>query len=90
MVMKKENRKLVSFTLDINTIRDLSKYSKTSGINKSQIVEISLKEKILRDEENYKLDSLKKKIETFKELQSIGGIKKEWLLKNILKLDDYE
>lgn len=90
MVMKKENRKLVSFTLDINTIRDLSKYSKTSGINKSQIVEISLKEKILRDEENYKLDSLKKKIETFKELQSIGGIKKEWILKNILKLDDYE
>jgi len=88
--MKKENRKLVSFTLDLSTINSLEEYSKTYGINKSRVVEDALIESMERRDEMNKLDILNYRIATFKELQSIGGIKKDWLLKNILKIDEYE
>ena len=88
--MKKENKKLVSFTLELSTIKSLDKYSKTNGINKSIIVENALIDSINKKEELNKLEVLNQRISTFKELQSIGSISKDWLLKNILKLEGYE
>lgn len=88
--MEKENRKLVSFTLNLSTINSLEEYSKTHGINKSRVVENALIESMEKREEINKLEILNYRISTFKELQSIGGIKKDWLLKNILKIDEYE
>lgn len=88
--MKKEKRKLVSFTLDLSTTELLDNYSKNNGINKSRIVEDALKRYIEVNDELSKLDILNYRISIFKELQSIGGFKKDWLLKNILKVDEYE
>lgn len=88
--MKKENKKLVSFTLELSTIESLDEYSKTFGINKSRAVEDAIIEMIERNKEVYKLEILNQRISTFKELKSIGSISKDWLLKNILKIEDYE
>lgn len=67
--MKKEKRKLVSFTLDYEIINELSIFSETSGINKSKVVEFALKDKFLKENEKNKIDFLIKKLKDYKEIK---------------------